>query len=295
MPEPEEPEQRRKIFVGSLVFKTDEKDLKEFYGQFGEITDCVVMKDKQTGKSRGFGFVTFQDCSMVDEAMKNRPHTINGRQCQPKRAVPREDAGNPTSGAAIQKIFIGGIKDKPITKEDIDEYFGKYGTIKDSVIMVEKGTGKPRGFAFVEFDDYDPVDKIILEKSHKINDFSVEVKKATPRNADMGAGHMMGGGGAARGGFGGYGGMGGGMAGGYGGGYGMGFGGGGGYGGGGYGGGGFGAPMGGGYGMRGGMGGGYGGGFGQNYGQNFGGGPMRGGYGMRGGGGFGGGPYGGRM
>ena len=44
MPEPEEPEQRRKIFVGSLVFKTDEKDLKEFYSQFGEITDCVVMK-----------------------------------------------------------------------------------------------------------------------------------------------------------------------------------------------------------------------------------------------------------
>jgi len=291
MPEPEEPEQKRKIFVGSLVFKTDEKDLKEFYSQFGEITDCVVMKDKGTGKSRGFGFVTFQDSSMVDVAMKSRPHTINGRQCQPKRAVPREDAGNPTSGAAIQKIFIGGIKDKPITKEDIDEYFGKYGTIKDSVIMVEKGTGKPRGFAFVEFDDYDPVDKIILEKSHRIKDCSVEVKKATPRNADMGAGHMMGGG---RGGGFGYG-MGGGMGPGFGGGYGMGFGGGGGYGGGGYGGGGFGGPMGGGYGMRGGMG--YGGGFGQNYGQNYGGGPMRGGgFGMRGGGGgYPGGPYGGRM
>lgn len=301
MPEPEEPEQRRKIFVGSLVFKTDEKDLKEFYSQFGEITDCVVMKDKQTNKSRGFGFVTFQDVTMVDEAMKNRPHTINGRLAQPKRAVPREEAGNPTSGAAIQKIFIGGIKDKPITKEDIDEYFGQFGTIKDSVIMVEKGTGKPRGFAFVEFDDYDPVDKIIGLKNHKIKDCPVEVKKATPRNADMGGGPMMGGGGGGggRGGFGYGGGMGGGMGGGYGGGYGMGFGGGGGYGGGGYGGGGyggggFGGPMGGGYGMRGG----YGGGFGQNYGQNFGGGPMRGGgYGMRGGGGGygGGGPYGGRM
>ena len=47
---------------------------------------------------------------------------------QPKRAVPREDAGNPTSGAAIQKIFIGGIKDKPITKvTDLGRLGGKRG------------------------------------------------------------------------------------------------------------------------------------------------------------------------
>ena len=42
---------------------------------------------------------------------------------QPKRAVPREEAGNPTSGAAIQKIFIGGIKDKPITKVSRSLYY----------------------------------------------------------------------------------------------------------------------------------------------------------------------------
>ena len=68
----DEPEQKRKIFVGSLVQKTNDDDLREFYSQFGEITDCVVMKDKTTGKSRGFGFVTYTNSSMVDEAMKNR-------------------------------------------------------------------------------------------------------------------------------------------------------------------------------------------------------------------------------
>ena len=68
----DEPEQKRKIFVGSLVQKTNDDDLREFYSQFGEITDCIVMKDKTTGKSRGFGFVTYSNASMVDEAMKNR-------------------------------------------------------------------------------------------------------------------------------------------------------------------------------------------------------------------------------
>ena len=67
-----EPEQMRKIFVGSLIQKTNDDDLREFYSQFGEITDCIVMKDKSTGKSRGFGFVTYSESFMVDEAMKNR-------------------------------------------------------------------------------------------------------------------------------------------------------------------------------------------------------------------------------
>ena len=67
-----EPEQMRKIFVGSLIQKTNDDDLREFYSQFGEITDCIVMKDKSTGKSRGFGFVTYSAAFMVDEAMKNR-------------------------------------------------------------------------------------------------------------------------------------------------------------------------------------------------------------------------------
>ena len=68
----DEPEQKRKIFVGSLVQSTNDDDLREFYSQFGEITDCIVMKDKSTGKSRGFGFVTYSNASMVDEAMANR-------------------------------------------------------------------------------------------------------------------------------------------------------------------------------------------------------------------------------
>ena len=43
--------------------------------------------------------------------------------------------------------------------------------------MVEKETNKPRGFAFVEFDDYDPVDQIILRKHHEINGVRIDVKK----------------------------------------------------------------------------------------------------------------------
>jgi RNA recognition motif-containing protein len=91
-----EPEQFRKVFIGGLSYKTDDETLKNYFLKYGELVDYVVMKDGQTGRSRGFGFVTYSDSFMVDELMKNRPHIIDGRQVEPKRATPRE----------VSKIFI---------------------------------------------------------------------------------------------------------------------------------------------------------------------------------------------
>lgn len=54
-----EPEQFRKMFIGGLSGATTDEALKEFYSQWGEIVDCIVMRDAATKRSRGFGFVSF--------------------------------------------------------------------------------------------------------------------------------------------------------------------------------------------------------------------------------------------
>ncbi|VDM82102.1 unnamed protein product [Strongylus vulgaris] len=54
-----EPENFRKIFVGGLTGNTTDEVMREFYSQFGELTDIIVMRDPNTKRSRGFGFVTF--------------------------------------------------------------------------------------------------------------------------------------------------------------------------------------------------------------------------------------------
>ena len=52
----------------------------QYFAQYGEVVDCVVMKNQQTGKSRGFGFVTFKDPACLDLVLSSGPHTLDGRQ-----------------------------------------------------------------------------------------------------------------------------------------------------------------------------------------------------------------------
>ncbi|CAF1058295.1 unnamed protein product [Adineta steineri] len=196
-----EPEALRKVFIGGLSYKTDDQTFRDYFSKYGEIDDCVIMRDRDN-RSRGFGFVTYLSSSMVDALMAARPHVLDSREIEPKRAIPREESGKPESALSAKKLFVGGIREGTINEDDLKEYFSKYGNIVQTVIM-KTNEGKFRGFGFVEFDDYDPVDKIVLEKHHVVKGNPVNVEKALPKdqtNRGRMAQQHYGGGGAGGGG-----------------------------------------------------------------------------------------------
>lgn len=59
-----------KLFVGGLAWATTDESLKEAFSEYGEVTDAKVILDRNTGRSRGFGFVTFAEAESA-EAAKN--------------------------------------------------------------------------------------------------------------------------------------------------------------------------------------------------------------------------------
>lgn len=69
-----------KIFVGGLPYHTTDQSLREFFDQFGDIEEAVVITDRQTGKSRGYGFVTMSDREAATRACKDPNPIIDGRK-----------------------------------------------------------------------------------------------------------------------------------------------------------------------------------------------------------------------
>ncbi|XP_059157999.1 RNA-binding protein 24-B-like [Physella acuta] len=72
--------QYTKIFVGGLPYHTTDQSLREYFDKFGEIEEAVVITDRQTGKSRGYGFVTMADKLAAERACKEPNPIIDGRK-----------------------------------------------------------------------------------------------------------------------------------------------------------------------------------------------------------------------
>lgn len=60
---------KNKIYIGNLSFKTSEGDLESFLSQFGNVVDVRIIKDRDTGRSKGFGFAEFETTEARDKAI----------------------------------------------------------------------------------------------------------------------------------------------------------------------------------------------------------------------------------
>lgn len=176
------PSDLNKVFIGGLSYNTDEETLKTYFSKFGTLIDHVIIKNPQTKASKGFGFVQYSEPEMVDELMRNRPHSIDNRKLDVRRSIPRSKIRNADQNRMVEKLFVGGIIHDKLSESDLREYFEKFGNVKDIYIPKNKETTKPKNFGFITFDDYDSVDKITLNDSVMIKNVQLTVAKAdSPR------------------------------------------------------------------------------------------------------------------
>ncbi|KAJ0023559.1 hypothetical protein NQD34_003458, partial [Periophthalmus magnuspinnatus] len=168
----------RKMFVGGLSWQTTQEGLREYFGRFGDVKDCMVMRDPVTKRSRGFGFVTYEEQAGVDKVLAQSKHELDSKTIDPKVAFPRR--AQPKLVTRTKKIFVGGLS-VSTSIEDVRQYFDQFGKVDDAMLMFDKTTNRHRGFGFVTFENEEVVEKVCEIHFHEINSKMVECKKAQPK------------------------------------------------------------------------------------------------------------------
>jgi len=186
-------EAMRKMFVGGLSRTTKENVFFDYFGEFGEMVDKVIIADPNTKISRGFGFITYAESDSVEKVFNSRPHVIDGKTLDVKRAMPREFN---TAGAhtKTKKLFIGGFKGTGLTPEELQTYIqsrhqAEFGSIESIDFLKAKESNEYKGFGFIMCSSTDFADRLaISESSFTLKGRSMSIKKAEPKEPLVGGG-----------------------------------------------------------------------------------------------------------
>ncbi|HRF50233.1 MAG TPA: RNA-binding protein [Anaerolineales bacterium] len=88
-----------KLYVGNLAYSTAEADLRSLFAQAGTVTDVALIKDRNSGQSKGFGFVTMSNQAETQQAIRLfNGKEVDGRPLTVNLAKPREENGGQRGG-----------------------------------------------------------------------------------------------------------------------------------------------------------------------------------------------------
>ncbi|CAH9090080.1 unnamed protein product [Cuscuta epithymum] len=170
----------RKLVVLGIPWDVDTEGLREYMRGFGELEDCVVMKERSTGRSRGFGYVTFATADDAKNAL-SKEHFLGNRILEVKIATPKEEMRAPAK--KVSRIFVARIPPS-VTESTFRSYFEKYGEITDLYMPKDPSTKGHRGIGFITFSNSESVDDLMNE-SHELGGSTVVVDRATPKEDDF--------------------------------------------------------------------------------------------------------------
>ena len=93
-----------KLYVGGLAYSIDEKELEALFAAFGAVESAVVIKDRDSGQSKGFGFVEMADNTEAQNAIKDlNGKEVSGRSIMVNQARPQEDRRPGGNGGGFQR------------------------------------------------------------------------------------------------------------------------------------------------------------------------------------------------
>ncbi|WOK98583.1 hypothetical protein Cni_G07295 [Canna indica] len=178
---------QRKLFIRGLGMETTTDAVRSLFTTYGEIEEAAVIVDRATGKSKGYGFITFRHIDGALLALKEPSKKIDGRMTVTQLAA----AGNSGAGAApsadvsLRKIYVANVPaDMP--SDRLLAHFSSYGEIEEGPLGFDKQTGKFRGFALFVYKTPEGARNSLVDPNKNIDGhnllckLAIEGKKGKP-------------------------------------------------------------------------------------------------------------------
>ncbi|XP_006654332.1 heterogeneous nuclear ribonucleoprotein A1, A2/B1 homolog isoform X1 [Oryza brachyantha] len=170
-----------KLVVLGIPWDVDTEGLREYMSKFGPLDDCIVMKERSSGRSRGFGYVTFSSVEDAKKVLKDE-HVLGNRTLEVKIATPKEEMRAPGIKKAT-RIFVARIP-QSVDESMFRRHFEGFGEIIDLYMPKELGSKSHRGIGFITFRSAECVDSI-MQETHELDGTTVAVDRATPKDEDV--------------------------------------------------------------------------------------------------------------
>lgn len=169
-----------KYFIGGLPLDCMDDTLHATFESYGHVVEATVMK--RDGRSRGFGFVTFQgrprgNLHSGDVIVMDRVVTV-------KESIPQDEIAAPRGHVPrTPKLFVGGLP-KEFTSSHLQQCFAPYGEVVSVEVILNKESSESRGFGFVTFASPSDADHAIRKFPGEIQGRPVSLKRAEPKEND---------------------------------------------------------------------------------------------------------------
>mmetsp|Transcript_2168 Transcript_2168/g.3053 ORF Transcript_2168/g.3053 Transcript_2168/m.3053 type:complete len:613 (-) Transcript_2168:128-1966(-) len=170
-----------RLFVGNLNKTTSAVDLVIYFSNFGPVKDATIMANTKTGKSRGFGFVTFKDSKTVEKALSTY-HRLMGRDLAIQKALNEEDIAirgdapepliknfdpTPTTVLKVSPVPSG------LSNQDLTDYFRNFGPVN----KVEISGDNEEKLAHVFYASTNSVERAVMQVKHMVRNRPLNIDK----------------------------------------------------------------------------------------------------------------------
>ncbi|XP_023329967.1 polyadenylate-binding protein RBP45 [Eurytemora carolleeae] len=182
----------RKMYVGALHMHTTEKSLTDYFSQFGEVQHCQVLRDKETGMTKGYGFVTMASANMCAKVLSKSVHVVDNRTIRvslthstknldfkpknPKNYEEKIDLIHEVGMIDVRegRIYVGTLPDN-VSPNILASHFSQYGIVTTSNVSRAVHNTMKKNFGVVNFKETMAVKRVLQNPRHYINEKYIDV------------------------------------------------------------------------------------------------------------------------